>query len=401
MKRRTFISALGTAATTSLIFPFGCKEAIPKDVKINRIVKLSIPTYRPKYVGKNSRIDDHTDQSRDVAIRVYASNGMSGLGPFRGTDEDLQKLVGSTLLEWYIADEKSIKVGNRGTTAFWDLLGKYYEKPVWQLLRPAAREKVPLYDGTIYFQDLLPDHADNYMDQFKKEFDMGMEMGHNFFKMKVGRGSKWMEKQAGYDRDIEVLAACREYLGPDIRIGVDANNGMDLESSKKMLLDLPDFDFEFMEEMFPEVVATTKALHDFIRDNGFDTLVADFESQKEVEELRPFMEAGCIDILQGDMNQFGIEGILAEAEMAKPYGGRVAPHNWGSMLGYYTQLHLGKVIENWYMAEQDWLTTPAITAEGYSMQDGFTTVSDAPGFGLYINEQDLEKEAELLLDVKV
>ena len=399
LTRRKLLKRAGYLGAGLAVFPFGCKEAIPDDVRITRIIKMNIPTYRPKYVGKNSRIDDHTDQSIERAIRVYTSNGLDGIGVHWGDEAALQPLIGKSLSEWYDAEANAVTIDNRGTTAFWDILGKHYEKPVWQLLGEAQRELVPQYDGTIYFQDLIPEYADNYMDQFKKEFDMGQEMGHNFFKMKVGRGHRWMEKEAGYVRDIQVLAACREYIGPDIRIGVDANNGLDLEQTKQMLKDLPDFDFEFMEEMFPEEVALDKELHDFIKEGGWDTLVADFESQKEVEAFRPFMEAGCIDVLQGDMNQFGVEGILAEAALAKPFGGRVAPHNWGSLLGYYIQLHLGKVIENWYCAEHDALTTPAITPMGFEMSDGMTTVTDEPGLGLKINEEKLEKEAEIIFDL--
>ena len=400
MKRRKFINRTTIAGAGLLVFPFGCKESIPDDVKITRIIKMDIPTYRPKYVGKNSRIDDHLDRSVERAIRVYTSNGLDGIGVHWGKEEDLQPLIGKTLREWYDADSNEVTINNRGTTAFWDILGKHYQKPVWQLLGDAQRDIVPVYDGTIYFQDLIPEYADDYMTQFHKEFDMGYDAGHNFFKMKVGRGAKWMEKTAGYQRDIEVLAASREYIGKDIMVGVDANNGLDLEQSKQMLRDLPDFDFEFMEEMFPETVEEDKEFHDFIKEGGWDTLVADFESQKEVEAFRPFMEAGCIDVLQGDMNQFGVEGILAEAALSKPYGGRVAPHNWGSLLGYYIQLHLGKVIENWYYAEHDALSTPAITPHGYSISNGHTTVSDMPGLGLEINEEELEKEATVLFDLK-
>ena len=400
IRRRQFLAHTMTAGTASLFLPFGCKESIPDDVKITRIVKLNIPTYRPKYVGKNSQIDDHTAGSTEKAIRVYASNGLNGIGVHWGDESDLRPLLGKTLKEWYDAENRQVNINNRGTTAFWDLLGKHYNKPIWQILGTPKRETVPLYDGTIYFQDLIPEHADNYMDQFKKEFDMGRETGHNFFKMKVGRGFKWMEKEAGYDRDIEVLAACREYVGPDIRIGVDANNGLDLEQAKQMLTDLPDFNFEFMEEMFPEEVDLDKDLQNFIKDGGWNTLIADFESQKEIDAFRPFMEARCIDVLQGDMNQFGIEGILAEAALAKPYGGRVAPHNWGSLLGYYVQLHLGKVIDNWYHAEHDALTTPCITPLGYQIEDGHTSVSNEPGLGLKINQEALEKEAEIVFDIK-
>lgn len=400
--RRHFIQQLALLGGATMVLPFGCKESIPNDVIINRIVQFTFKGKRPKYVGKNSGLDDHTQYGRDRGILVFTNNGLIGIGTYWGDKTSLQSFLGKSLLDWFNAEEKKFVLGegNRGTMAFWDLLGQHHKKPLWQLLGTSKREKVPLYDGTIYFQDLLPQFADNYMDQFKKEFDMGREAGHDFFKMKVGRGAKWMEKEPGYQRDIEVLAACREYVGPDIKIGVDANNGMDLESSKQMLNDLPDFGFEFVEEMFPEEVTLTLELKNFIKDNGWDTLVADFESQKEVEAFLPFMEAGCIDVMQGDMNQFGIEGIIAEAAIGKPYGAKVAPHNWGSILGYYCQLHLGKVIDNWYHAEQDALSLGSITPLGFEVKDGYTTVSEAPGLGLKVEVEVFMKEAEILEDLK-
>jgi len=399
--RRQFVRNVGLLGAGLCVWPFGCRESVPQDIRITRILQFELRGKRPKYVGKNARIGEHTEYGYDKGIRVYTSAGLQGIGTFWGDEAGMRSLLGKNLLEWYQPEATRIGIDDRGTGAFWDILGKHYGKPVWQLLGTAQREKVPVYDGTIYFQDLLPQYASNYMDQFKKEFDMGMAAGHNFFKMKVGRGGKWMEKAAGYQRDLEVLAACREYVGPEVGIGVDANNGMDLPSTKQMLLDLPEFNFAFMEEMFPEELALDIELHNFIAENGFSTLVADGESQKEVAAFGPFLEAGCIDVLQGDMNQFGIEGILAEAALAAPYGARVAPHNWGSIFGYYTQLHLGKVIPNWYMAEQDALSTPALTPEGFELKDGHTTVSDAPGLGLRINDEAFEKEVKVLHDLSV
>ncbi len=100
------------------------------------------------------------------------------------------------------------------------------------------------------------------------------------------------------------------------------------------------------------------------------------------------------------MNQFGIEGIIAEAALGKPYGARVAPHNWGSLLGFYCQLHLGKVIKNWYRAEHDALVLASITPLGFEMKDGRTTVSEAPGLGLMVDVEAFMKEADILEDLK-
>ena len=96
----------------------------------------------------------------------------------------------------------------------------------------------------------------------------------------------------------------------------------------------------------------------------------------------------------------GIEGIMAEAAIGQPYGATVAPHNWGSLLGYYCLLHLGKVIENWYMAEQDALSLASITPLGFEVKDGYTTVTEAPGLGLKVDVEAFMKEAEIVEDLK-
>jgi hypothetical protein len=51
------------------------------------------------------------------------------------------------------------------------------------------------------------------------------------------------------------------------------------------------------------------------------------------------------------------------------------------------------------MAEQDWMTSPILMPDGYSVKDGFTSVTELPGFGLCLMEDKLEEEAEVLLDI--
>ncbi len=110
--------------------------------------------------------------------------------------------------------------------------------------------------------------------------------------------------------------------------------------------------------------------------------------------------AKAIDVFQGDMNHFGIEGILTEARWAEPQGLTIAPHNWGSLIGYYLQLHVGRAIPNFHAAEHDPLTAEALIADGYSRKDGFATVPDKPGFGLAINEDKFASDCKVLFDIK-
>jgi L-alanine-DL-glutamate epimerase-like enolase superfamily enzyme len=99
------------------------------------------------------------------------------------------------------------------------------------------------------------------------------------------------------------------------------------------------------------------------------------------------------------MNAFGIEGILQEAAMAKPHGILISPHNWGSLVGFYLQLHIGRAVPNFYRAEHDPLASDILVTEGYKIENGVCTVPDGPGFGLAIDEAKFGG-AKVHLDLK-
>ena len=121
----------------------------------------------------------------------------------------------------------------------------------------------------------------------------------------------------------------------------------------------------------------------------------------KLDAYKPFIEIRAIDIFQGDMNHFGFEGILTEADWCKAQGLQVAPHNWGSLVSYYMQLHVGRAITNFYRAEHDPLSTAVLTAEGYEIRNGLASVPDAPGFGLKINEEKFTTKARVNFDLSL
>ena len=91
------------------------------------------------------------------------------------------------------------------------------------------------------------------------------------------------------------------------------------------------------------------------------------------------------------MNRFGIEGIRTEAAWAQPQGIRVGPHNWGSLIGFYLQLHVARTIGNFYRAENDPLASDLLIADGYEIRDGTCSVPPTPGFGLSLDEANFSR----------
>ena len=130
------------------------------------------------------------------------------------------------------------------------------------------------------------------------------------FKIKVGRGSKWMPRKEGDERDVEVVKVIRKHAGKDVLLMVDANNGYDLAGAKRFMDRVGGEDLAFVEELFPEVVEQCLELKRYMKDNGWKTLLADGETQGDLNVFKPFLAAGAIDVYQADMNRFGFEGIL-------------------------------------------------------------------------------------------
>jgi D-galactarolactone cycloisomerase len=385
MQRRQFLILAAATAMTSIL-----RAETPRDdVKITSVTGYDLLTKRVKLVGKNARLGVHGDSSRDRVVVLHASDGSEGLGCCHADEKQLKSLLGKTPRDLLDPRTNRITVLGTQTMPIWDLLGKLAKKPAYQLFSTnggaASSADVRVYDGSIYFSDLLDQYQHNWQDRFKEEVDEILSRGHRAFKVKIGRGNKWMARDEGDARDIEVLKIVRAHAGKDVVIAVDANNGYGLDRTKQLLEALPDFNFHFVEEMFPEAVEKDLALKEFIAAHKLKTLVADGETQPNVDALKPLMAAKAIDLYQLDVNGVGCDGLLEEAALCAPYGEKIAPHAWGTLVGFYAQLHVGRAIPNFYSGEQDPLSSTGLIAEGYSIKNGLATVPDSAGFGLKLN----------------
>jgi L-alanine-DL-glutamate epimerase-like enolase superfamily enzyme len=393
MKRREFLAGLALARAV-------LGEDVP-DVRITRVVGFDLVSQRLKVAGKNARLDVHGDRATDRMLRIYTNASLDGIGNCRADENAAAQLIGKNPFELYLRDERRFAGPlGAGTMPLWDLLGKIVKKPAYELLGGAGPEKVPVYDGSMYFADLLPQYADRWQERIREEIDMGLAIGHRAFKIKIGRGSKWMLREAGDARDVEVVKLIRRHAGKEVLLGVDANNGYNVAGAKRFLENVADARLAFVEELFPETVDDCLALKKFIKEQGWETLLADGETQAELEAFKPFIARQAIDIYQGDMNHFGIDGILTEAAWAAEQKLRVAPHNWGSLGGYYQQLHVGRAITNFYRAEHDPLSNRVLVADGYERKEGLATVPKSPGFGLAIDDKAFASDAKVRFDVR-
>jgi L-alanine-DL-glutamate epimerase-like enolase superfamily enzyme len=256
--------------------------------------------------------------------------------------------------------------------------------PVYGLLGGTAGA-VDVYDGGLYFCDLL--FPERPIERIREEAAESVGRGFRQIKMKVGRGHKWMEPEAGFRRDVEAVAAVRETVGPDVLLMVDGNNGFDREGAIRFFREVGPLDIFWAEEMFPETVEDCRAFKEFLRGSGWSTLIADGETQGSVEPMLPIMEQGLIEVQQLDINRIGLTEWLRVAALCRECGCRLSPHTWSSQIGMFHSLHLGRAMSHFLTAEVPAYNVDALLPAGIEWHGGQYHLADMPGWGLVVNER--------------
>lgn len=386
MNRRHFLSTTALMPLVPLLTTDTVTEL--RKHKITRVTSFRHSAPRPKLVGKNSHLDLHGDKTRDDVVILETSQGAKGFGSGRISKETAQKTIGLTLADLWSPADGSIGPLGRADHALFDLVGKVLGVPAWKLIGDQGAEQVEIYDGSIYFNDLLPEHEKQGVARLVEEAQQGRERGFHAFKIKIGRGFKWMEKAAGFRRDVEVVQALRRALGPDVKLAVDANNGFTLAETLRWLDEAGGENLFFVEEMFPETVDEDRSLKSYLKQKNWTTLVADGESAGQPDHFLPFLQARVLDVLQPDIRAFGLslQARLSRTMQELDPAARLAPHNWGSFLGGYMQLPLARAIPNFLIAEIDFSTSDLFDTSAFAWQNGRIQVPDTPGCGLTLRE---------------
>ncbi len=394
MNRREFLHSSAALLSVPLLAP--ARDEVKADdlkkFKVTKVTGFRHVCPRWKFVGKNAFRDVHGDQTSDFVLRIATDQGAEGVGSGNVNQETARKLLGRTLDEFWKTGAGVVSPLDRADHALYDLIGKALKVPSWKLFGGHGPEWVPVYDGSVYFADLLPEHKDKGVGRILEEVETSLKAGHKAFKIKVGRGFKWMEKDAGFRRDVEVVQAIRKRVGKEVQLMVDANNGFDLETTCKWLDAVGD-DLYFVEEMFPEEVEKDLSLKDYLKKKGWKTLVADGESAREVSHFDAFIDKEALDVLQPDIRTLGLtrQYSLSRRAAAKP-GIKLAPHNWGSFLGLYMQLVLARGIPSFLIAETDASSSDLFDTSAFEFKDGKARVPDGPGCGLVLREDVFEKK---------
>lgn len=367
----------------------------PTDLKITKIEQVVVEIDMPA-IGCNSRAKeiqqpDPNGKWRESITRIHTNDGTLGWGPTSwGTSaEEAKDAIDKSPFD-LLTPENGVVEKYRGfENALWDTIGKILEKPAYQLMGTETHGNgLPAYDSTIYFNDLLYDTKVEGLKRIEDDVKKSLADGFTACKMKMGRGNHLMERKAGLERDIEVVQIARSTAGEGFNILVDANNAYAYDEVITFLNETSDCDVFWIEEMFEEDVELYRNLKKFIKEKGLNTLIADGETRTRapLDFYDPFFEAGVIDVIQHDMKGLGVTGWRRLAEMAGASNVKCAPHNWGSLLGFFLSLQFAKTIPHFLYGEVATLTSDVIDVSGYEFSGGTFTVPDTPGLGLKLNQ---------------
>ena len=167
------------------------------DIKITGVVGFTHTTYRKKFIGRNAKKDVHGAQATEPVIRIFTDHELDGVGFGRAAPAQARQLIGKSIAEIWDSNGGPCSALGRADHALYDLVGKALGRSIWSLMGGRGPAWVPVYDTTLYFSDLLPEHARQGAARLLQEFEEGLMQGFTAFKVKVGRGARWMDAESG------------------------------------------------------------------------------------------------------------------------------------------------------------------------------------------------------------
>lgn len=429
MNRRRFL-AVGVALAGSSAVPFGvaARARSRPELRIRRIVVQNAIGRRLTPVAPNAYAAYRGFEVKEPVLRIFAGGGLEGICHNPVKAELLQKLTRLdpfALFEWKgdvvrgpAAEHRELLWELRGADiALFDLLGRALGRPIASLLGKQVRREVKVYDSSLYMEDVLKADQRYGLAYIKGELPgdpvelvarkavwvLEQPEGIRILKIKIGR-AKWMKSfDEALERDIAVVRAVRRAVGNSVTLFVDGNDGYNSRplTAADFAIAVADRKLYAMEEMFSEEKTTElREVKKRLRAAGLPTKIADGENRVGgvPEKLLPERFEGkrrepLFDINQPDMNATGYLRLRAAAAASAQHGMTVAPHNFGSKLGFYAQVHLGLVTPNWEFCETDDSQFPAFDARGFRVRRGMAQVTGEAGLGVILREEALEKPA--------
>ena len=306
--------------------------------------------------------------------------------------------------------------------ALWDLAGKAYNVPAYQLLGGKYRDKVRLYADTSMGRDLEDFKAkvSKRMDQDGFTFlkmDFGIELlkdipdtvtNSNFWDI----GRQWTNEPMSYggtehqftqvqitDKGLEALVErvgmVREKIGYSIPLASDHYGHFDHNNAIRLGRAVEKYRLAWLEDLIPwRFTDHWKMISDAI-----ETPTTTGEDIYLKEEFIKLIDARAIDIVHPDLATSG--GLLETKKIgdyAEERGVAMAMHFAGTPVSFMANVHCAAATQNFMALEHHSVDldywTQLVKTKTPMIEKGFATVPDAPGLGIELNDEVVKKHLD-------
>lgn len=302
--------------------------------------------------------------------------------------------------------------------ALWDLTGKAYGVPAYQLLGGKFRDKVRLYADTEYSKD-----KDEYARRMKERLDKGF----TFLKMDFGiqlirdipgalitplnfDWNKYNNTEHPFtgvqitDKGLEALegyvAAIREAVGYEIPLASDHYGHFGVNTAIRLGKAVEKYQLAWLEDMIPWQL--TRQLRE-IKEAIETPLLTGEDIYLKVEFIN-LIDNEAVDMIHPDLaTAGGLLEVKKIGDYAEEHGVAMAQHFAGSPISFMANVHTAAATNNFialelHSVEVPWWQDIVTGIDKPLNNSGFAIVPQKPGLGIEINEEVVK--AHLVKDTK-
>ena len=264
--------------------------------------------------------------------------------------------------------------------ALWDIKGKYYNMPVYQMLGGSCRDRVRVY-GHLKPTAIAGDYP---IPDMLKITDQRLKDGFTVMKYSIIPPIKPIDNMEMVDKVVERFAAIRERVGKKVDIAIDFHGRVSPAMSVRLLKALEPYYPLFVEEMVRVSRST-------------EIPIAAGERLFTKWGFRELIEKQAVSVVQPDLCHCG--GIFEArkiAAMAETYYMQIAPHNPLGPISLAACLQLDASVPNLLAQEHPGMPGhedlgAGILKKPFKIEsDGCIRIPDGPGLGIEVDEDALK-----------
>ncbi len=274
--------------------------------------------------------------------------------------------------------------------ALWDIKGKYFNAPVYELMGGKTRDKMKVYTWIA---------GDRPADVGRAAIE-ARQNGFTAVKMNATDEMQMIDSYQKIERVLERVASFRESVGSTIDVGIDFHGRLHKAMAKVLARELEQFHPMFIEE--PVLPENNEALREIA--NSTSIPIATGERLFSRWQFKEILQKGFVDIIQPDLSHAGgITECKKILSMAEAYDVAAAPHCPLGPIALAACLQVDATCYNAFIQEQslgihynqgsdllDYINDRSV----FSYREGFVEIPSGPGLGITINEEYVREKAK-------